>query len=82
MEEKQRKRLFRSQKILLQEKDIKINKARSLVDLRVNEYYAALNLIAEELGVPKDELARWKLSEDREAIEQMPEDKPDNEEKK
>jgi len=81
MKGKQRIKLLRSQKILLQMKNEKIQEAINIANARHNELQATLNLTMTEQGVPKNELNQWKLTEDGQAIEktEMPEpEKPDD----
>lgn len=76
MKEKQRIRLFRSHKILLQEKTLRIQEAIRLFKAKQAEFQSVFNLMKEELGIAQGELNKWKLSEDGGAIERMPEEKP------
>jgi len=71
MKGKQRIKLLRSQKILLQMKNEKIQEAIGLANARQNELQATLNLTMTEQGVPKEELNQWKLTEDGQAIEKI-----------
>jgi len=69
--EKQKIKLLASQKMLLQMKAEKVQEAMTLVQVRQKEVQAILNLVMIEVGVPKDELNQWKLSEDEQAIEKI-----------
>ncbi len=71
-----RKKLIRSHKILLQEKDARIREAMEVARARQDEFNATISLIKEELGVPKEELDQWKFSEDGQAIEKIKKQKP------
>ena len=71
MGEKQRIRLLKSHKILLQIRSEKINEAVAMVQVRNNELQASLNLAIVEVGVPAGELNLWRLSEDGQAIEKI-----------
>lgn len=79
----ERKRLLRSQKILLQMRSKEVQEAINLVQARQKEVQATLKLAMTEQGVPKDELNLWQLSEDGQAIEkiEMPEPQKDKKDK-
>ena len=78
----QRIKLLRSQKILLQMKSMKVQEAINLAKARQKEVQATLNLAMIEVGVPKEELNQWKLSEDEQAIEKIvPEIPPEDKDK-
>ena len=78
----ERKRLYRSHKILIQEKDARIREALQFLQARQDEFRAIINLIKEELDVPTEEFSRWKFSEDGQALEKIEEEKPKKEDKK
>jgi len=67
----QRIKLLKSQKVLLQMKAEKVQEAIALAQAKQREVQATLNLAMLEVGVPKDELNQWKLSEDGQAIEKI-----------
>ena len=69
-------KLLRSQKILLQMKNEKIQEAIGLAQARQKEFQATLNLTMTEQGVPKDELPSWRLTEDMQAIEKFEPENP------
>ena len=71
MKGKQRIKLLRSQKILLQMKGEKIQEAINLAKARQDELQATLNLAMIEQGVPKEELDQWRLTEDLQAVEKI-----------
>ena len=77
MKGKQRIKLLKSQKILFQMKNGKVQDAIALVQARQGEAQATLNLIITELGIPENELNQWKLTEDGQSIEiiEIPKDK-------
>lgn len=78
----ERRKLLKSHKILLQMKNGKVQEAISLAQIRQDEVQTTLNLVIIELGVPKNELDQWKLTEDSQAIEKMEPEKPkENKEK-
>jgi len=77
----QRIRLLKSQKILLQMKSQKVQEAIALAQAEQKEVQATLNLAMIEQGIPKEELPRWKLSEDGQAIEKIEIPKPDENKK-
>lgn len=68
---KQRINLLKSQKILLQMKNEKIQEAINLAQAMQNELQATLNLTMIEQGVSKNQLDQWKLTEDGQAIEKV-----------
>ena len=72
----QRIKLFKSHKILLQMKNGKVQEAINLAQARQNEVQVTLNLIITELGILKEELDQWKLTEDGQAIEKIEPEKP------
>lgn len=80
MKKIKRIRLFKSHKILLQEKDRRIAEAIQLAEARRAEFQMTVNIIAEELGISKKEVMKWVLSEDGEALEEIPEKKKKKEE--
>lgn len=73
----QRIKLLKSQKILLQMKNEKVQEIIRLAQTRQDEVQTTLNLIITEHGVPKDELNQWRLSEDGQAIEKIETPKPE-----
>lgn len=75
MEDKQRIRLLGSHKILLQEKALRVQEVLRLLKVKQVEFQSAFKLIKEELGISQEELNKWKLSKDEEAIERIPEEK-------
>jgi len=62
-------------------KNGKVQEAISLANVRQGEVQTTLNLIITELGISKDELNQWKLTEDGQAIEKIEPEKPKEEEK-
>jgi hypothetical protein len=62
--DEEKKKLFRSQKELLIIKDFKIKEATAA-------FNQTLNLIGIELGVPQEDLIKWRLSEDYEFLEKI-----------
>lgn len=78
----QRIRLFRSHKILLQEKTLRVREAIRVFKTKQVEFQSAFNLMKEELGIPQGKLNQWKLSEDEEAIEKIEPEKPPKNKKK
>lgn len=71
MEEKQRVKLLESHKILLQERDQGIAAANQILQLRINEFRDVIILITQKLGIPKEDIGKWRITEDREAIEKI-----------
>ena len=78
---KQRINLLKSQKILLQMKNEKIQEAINLAQAMQNELQATLNLTMIEQGISKNQLDQWKLTEDGQAIEKIDPKKPEKPEK-
>lgn len=66
----ERKKLLTSQKELLRMKREKINEAIMLMRQREAEFDATLNKIAEELDVPEEDFANWKLSKNDDYLEE------------
>ena len=64
-------KLLRSQKILLQMKNDKVQEIIRLAQARQEAVQETLNLIITELGISGDELNQWKLTEDGQAIEKI-----------
>ena len=75
MEEKQRIELLESHKILLREKDQGIADANQTLQSRIKEFQDAIVIITKALGIPKEDIGKWKLSGDGEAIEKIKENK-------
>jgi len=67
----ERIKLLRSQKILLRMKSEKVQEALDAVQAGNKEVQATLRLMMTEVGVPNDELALWKLSDDGQSVEKI-----------
>lgn len=67
----ERIRLLKSQKILLQMKSEKVQEAIEAAQAGQKEVQATLRLMMTEVGVPTDELALWKLSDDGQSVEKI-----------
>lgn len=74
MKGKQRIKLLKSQKILLQTKK---QEALNLIQAKRNELNQILSIIMAEQGVPEKETDLWYLTEDGQAIEKIEPKKPD-----
>jgi len=72
----QRKKLTASQRELIRMKREKIDEAIMLVRNRQQEFSGALERIAEELGIPQEEMG-WKLDKNDEYLEKEEDKKPD-----
>lgn len=81
MGEKQRIKLLKSQKILLQMKSEKVQEALALVRVRQKEVQATLNLAMTEQGIPENELNQWHLSDDVQAVEKIETEQPEGDKK-
>lgn len=68
-------RLKRIHKIALQEKDARIGEALRTLRVRQSDFDLTVNEIKLDLEIPKEELEKWTLSQDGEAIEEIPEPK-------
>ena len=82
MKEKQRIKLLKSQKILLQTKKQEI---LNLIQSKQNELNEVIDIVMVEQGIPEDEVRQWRLTQDLQAIEKLepkPDKKKDEEEKK
>lgn len=71
MEEKQRIPLLNSHKTLLQEKDQGIADANQTLQSRIKEFQDTIVVITQLLGIPKEDIGKWKLSKDGEALEKI-----------
>jgi len=60
----EQKKLLESQKELLRMKRQEIDKALEMARQKEFEFVGALNMIGIELGIEKDQLGKWELTED------------------
>ena len=64
---------FKSHVILLEEKSKVVLQIAQMLENAKNEYQSALNIIAEEIGISEVELHKWRVSQDRLALEKFKE---------
>lgn len=79
MKGKQRIKLLRSQKILLQKERLEI---RNLIQAKQNEFDQILAVIMIDLDVPEKEVGEWRLMADGQAIEKIKIPKPEKDKDK
>lgn len=63
----------------MQEKDARIREALQILQVKKNDFDMSVNEIISDLGVSEKELEKWTLSQDGEAIEEIPEPKKPSE---
>ena len=73
MKGKQRIKLLKSQKILLQTKKQEI---LNTIQTKQNEFNEVIDIIMVEQGISKDEIRQWRIDADMQAIEKLEPKKP------
>lgn len=62
---------FKSHVLLLEEKSKVVLQVAQILDKAKIEYQDTLNIIAEEIGIPVSDIHKWRVSEDRLALEKF-----------
>jgi DNA-directed RNA polymerase specialized sigma subunit len=66
-----KKKLSEIHRKLIQLRLERIREAQNLLQLRQREFLNDLDLIAMELGIPKEELSKWRLDSKNEYLERI-----------